>query len=84
MQVTITYLGPAASFAGRTATVLELRAPATVKEILEAAAKECGFRFNPAAWAVFVEGRGVPPEEWDTFRVSEDCELTVLPMLSGG
>ncbi|HBT47857.1 MAG TPA: hypothetical protein DEA73_08290 [Peptococcaceae bacterium] len=84
MQVSITFLGPAASFAGRTATMFEVPAPATVKEILEVAANECGFRVDPAAWAVLLDGRGVPPEDWDTFTVDQDCQLTVLPMLAGG
>lgn len=84
MQVAITYLGPAASFAGKTATVLKFEAPVTVKEVMEVAASECGFRFDPAAWAVLVDGRGVPPEEWEVRRIDGDCELKVLPMLSGG
>ncbi|MBE3580075.1 MAG: MoaD/ThiS family protein [Thermoanaerobacteraceae bacterium] len=84
MRVTVTFLGPAASFAGRTAAVLEVAAPATVKEILEVAANECGFRVDPAAWAVLLDGRGVPPEDWDACTLDQDCQLTVLPMLAGG
>lgn len=84
MRITVSYLGPAASFAGSTATVLEFEVPVTVKELMDAVAKLHGYRFDSTAWAVLIDGKGVPPPKWETWRIEEDCRVTVLPMLSGG
>jgi sulfur carrier protein ThiS len=84
MRVAVSYLGPTASFSGTTSDALEFDRPVTVKDIIDIIAHLHGYRFDGRAWAVLINGRGIPTQRWETTCVTEDSQVTILPLLSGG